>query len=65
MESRDVCFRVLHAESEREVESVVESEPKLAEDSNWHPIGRDTNFNATLHDHSEVNEALVWICDPT
>ena len=44
MQSKRVCSRILRAESEREVETIVESEPDLAEASNWRPIdGRDTN----------------------
>ena len=63
MESSDVCFRILCAESEREVETVVESEPELAEDSNWHPIdGRDTNFNVVTNQASTGSEALTELC---
>ena len=63
MESRDVCFRILRAESEREVETVVESEPELAEDSNWHPIdGRDTNFNVVTDQASTGSKALTELC---
>ena len=63
MESKRVCFRILRAESEDEVETIVESEPELAEASNWHPVdGRDTNFNVVTNQASTGSKALTELC---
>ena len=63
MESENVCFRILYAESEREVETIVESEPELADTSNWHPIDRrDTNFNVVTNQASTGSKALTELC---
>ena len=63
MESKRICFRILRAESEREVEIIVESEPELADASNWHPIdGRDTNFNVVTNQASTGSKALTELC---
>ena len=63
MQSKRVCFRILRAESEREVWTIVESEPELAEPSNWHPVdGRDTNFNVVTNQASTGSKALTELC---
>ena len=63
MESKRICFRILRAESEREVEKIVESEPEFADASNWHPIdGRDTNFNVVTNQASTGSKALTELC---
>ena len=63
MESKRVCLRILRAESECEVEAVVESEPELADGSNWHPIdGRETNFNVVTNQASTGSKALTELC---
>ena len=63
MQSKRVCSRILRAESEREVETIVESEPDLAEASNWRPIdGRDTNFNVVTNQASTGSKALTELC---
>ena len=63
MDSKGVCFRILSAESEREVEIIVDSEAELAAASNWHPIdGRDTNFNVVTNQASTGSKALTELC---
>ena len=63
MDSKAVCFRILSAESEREVETIVESDPDLADASNWHPIdGRNTNFNVVTNQASTGSKALTELC---
>ena len=63
MESERVCLRILHAESEREVETTIKSEPELADGSNWHPIdGRETNFNVVTNQASTGSKALTELC---
>ena len=63
MNSKDVCFRLLRAESEREIDVIVESEPVLSDASNWYPIdGRDTNFNVVTNQASTGSKALTELC---
>ena len=63
MDSKGVCFRILSAESEREVETIVESDPDLADASNWRPIDeRDTNFNVVTNQASTGSKALTELC---
>ena len=63
MKSKRACFRILHADSEREVEKIVDSEPELSDASNWHPIdGRDTNFNVVTNQASTGSKALTELC---
>lgn len=67
MNSKDVCFRILHSESEREVDRIVESLPDLSDALNWHPMdGRDTNFNVVTNQalteskaHTELRTNMV------
>ena len=63
MDSKDICFRLLRCESEREVDAVVESVPELADPQNWHPIdGRVTNFNVVTNQASTGSKALTELC---
>ena len=63
MKSKEICLRILRAESEREVEAIVESEPELADASNWYPVdGRDTNFNVVTNQASTGSKALTELC---
>ena len=63
MNGRDVCFRILRSESEREVDRIIESEPELSDAVNWHPIdGRDTNFNVVTNQASTGSKALTELC---
>ena len=63
MNSKDLCFQLLHAESERQVDAIVSSEADLGKKSNWHPIdGRDTNFNVVTNQASTGSKALTELC---
>ena len=63
MVGKDVCFRILRSESEREVDRIVESVPELADADNWYPIdGRDTNFNVVTNQASTGSKALTELC---
>lgn len=44
MNSYEVCSRLLSAESEREVNTIIESVQEMSEASNWYPLDdRETN----------------------
>lgn len=63
MDSMDICIKILHCESENEVETVIQSVPEFSDFSNWHPIdGRDTNFNVVTNQASTGSKALTELC---
>ena len=63
MDSERICFRILYAESEREVDAIVGLESELADSTNWHPVdGRDTNFNVVTNQASTGSKALTELC---
>ena len=63
MDSREICFRILRVESEREVDGIVASTPELSDSGNWHPIdGRETNFNVVTNQASTGGKALTELC---
>ena len=63
MNSQEVCLRILHAESEREVDAIIESVPELSDAGNWYPIdGRETNFNVVTNQASTGSKALTELC---
>lgn len=63
MDSREICFRILRAESEREVDDIIASTPELSDVGNWHPIdGRETNFNVVTNQASTGGKALTELC---
>ena len=63
MNSKGLCFQLLHAESEREVDTVIASDPDLSDDDNWYPIdGRNTNFNVVTNQASTGSKALTELC---
>ena len=56
MESERVCFRILRAESEREVEAIIESQHELSDASNWHPVdGRDDAYSRMEQNETKTN----------
>ena len=63
MNSKEVCLRILQAESENAVSDIIKSAPELADNSNWHPIdGRETNFNVVTNQASTGGKALTELC---
>ncbi len=59
-EARSVCRRLLDAESESDVQSVIESIQEMANQKNWRPLdGRETNFNVTSNQASDGGKALT------
>jgi len=60
MNAMDVCLRLLAAESEAEVQEIVESVSEMADQNNWQPLDkRDTNFNVTSNQASDGGKALT------
>ena len=63
MNSEQVCFRILRAESESAVEEIVASLTELSNADNWHPIdGRETNYNIVTNQASTGGKALTELC---
>ena len=63
MDSKEVCFRILRAESERAVGEIVASVPELSNAGNWYPIDdRDTNYNVVTNQASTGSKALTELC---
>ena len=63
MDSKKVCFRILRAESERQVTEIIYSVPEMANSINWHPIDeRETNFNVVTNQASTGSKALTELC---
>ena len=63
MDSKELCLGLLRAESECEVDAIIESEPILSDPVNWYPVdGRDTNFNVVTNQASTGSKALTELC---
>ena len=63
MNSKEVCFRILRAESERAVDEIVASVLELSDSGNWFPMDRrDTNFNVVTNQASTGSKALTELC---
>ena len=63
MSDTDIHFRLLHADSEGEVDEIIASDHVLSDASNWYPIdGRDTNFNVVTNQASTGSKALTELC---
>jgi len=60
MKSKEICFAILTAESEQEVQKIIENTPELKKASNWRPLdNRETNFNVTSNQASDGGKALT------
>ena len=63
MNSKETCLRILSAESEQEVDAVIQSVPELSASGNWYPIdNRETNFNVVTNQASTGSKALTELC---
>lgn len=50
MDSKQLCMRLLAAESEKEVQKIIDDTPEMSKKKSWHPLdGRDTNFNVVTN----------------
>jgi hypothetical protein len=60
MTEKDVCFRLLAAESEAAAEAIVSGWDVMRDPANWRPLdGRETNFNVTSNQASDGGKALT------
>lgn len=60
MISRDVCLKLLTAESEKTIQEILEGIPEMANSKNWQPLdNRETNFNVTSNQASDGGKALT------
>ena len=60
MESKKVCLQLLSAESEADVQRIIENTPEMANADNWIPLdNRETNFNVTSNQASDGGKALT------
>lgn len=50
MNSKSLCMRLISAESEEEVQSIIGKVPEMKDSKNWAPLdARDTNFNVVTN----------------
>ncbi len=60
LQRKQLCLRLLSAESEREVDDIVASIPEMQDSKNWLPLDkRETNFNVTSNQASDGGKALT------
>ena len=60
MHGKEICLRLLAAESEATVQSIIDSAPEFKKASNWKPLDRrETNFNVTSNQASDGGKALT------
>lgn len=60
MKSREICLRLLKADSEAAVQKVVEANLAMRDPKNWRPLdNRETNFNVTSNQASDGGKALT------
>jgi len=60
MKSKEICLRLLSAESEKEVLAALEGVPEFKKASCWKPLdNRETNFNVTSNQASDGGKALT------
>ena len=60
MNYKEVCTKLLEAESESEVDKIIDSYPEFSHSNNWKPLdNRETNFNVTSNQASDGGKALT------
>lgn len=60
MNYKKLLFKLINAQDEKEVESIISSHPILSKDKNWKPYGgREGNFSQILNQQSDTIPALV------
>src|ERR1700761_1138269 len=59
-DARTVSQRLLDAESEGDIQGIIDATPEMADPKNWRPLdGRETNFNITSNQASDGGKALT------
>ena len=57
---KNLGLRLLAADTEAEVQSIIDGDAAMCDDSNWHPLdGRDTNFNVVGNQSSNGGKAAT------
>src|SRR5258708_38236637 len=60
MRSKETCLALLSAESEADVQKIIDDSPELRNPKNWRPLDRrETNFNVTSNQASDGGKALT------
>lgn len=60
MNFKEICIKLLEAESEAEVSEIITEYSEFANPDNWKPLdGRETNFNVTSNQASDGGKALT------
>ena len=60
MSTKKICLKLLSAESEAAVSSIITSDKSFSNLNNWEPLdGRETNFNVTSNQASDGGKALT------
>lgn len=59
-DTKEVCLKLIAAESEAEVQAIIEGTPDFGKGTNWKPLdNRETNFNVTSNQASDGGKALT------
>ncbi|QQP89824.1 hypothetical protein IGS68_00650 [Skermanella sp. TT6] len=60
MDSKEICLKILAANSEAAVQGIIDSVPEMNNQKNWRPLnGRETNFNIVSNQASTGGKALT------
>jgi len=60
MDNKEVCIKLLNAESEAEVSEIIDFYAEFSDQNNWSPLDRrETNFNMTSNQASDGGKALT------
>ena len=63
MNSKELCMKLLRAENEDEVSAIIDSDPRMSDAKNWHPLDdREFNFNVVTNQASTGSKALTELC---
>ena len=60
MNSKDICLKLLDAQSEQEVNAIIASVPEMNDPKNWTPLDRrETNYNVTTNQQASGPKAAT------
>lgn len=63
MNSKELCMKLLRAETEDEVSAIIASDSRMSDPKNWHPLdNRVSNFNVVTNQASTGSKALTELC---
>ena len=59
-DSKNICLALLRAESEADVQAIIDATPEMADSKNWALLDdRETNFNVVSNQASDGGKALT------